>query len=282
MSAPHNPNQPPYPPQGQPQGFPPQQGYPQPPYPQQGYPQQPGYPPQQPFPPQGYPQGGPGYPPPAPPAKKGLPVWAWLIIGLVVLLFLAGIGISIVTYFFVKKAGDVAKNPVSAIVRMAAAANPDIDVLDVNESTGKVTIRDKRSGETLTIDAEDLQSGRITVQSDKGTAVIGGGSNVKPPAWVAIPAGATISGGMTTNTPNGASGTVVFTLQGSVDEAQQFFEDKYKNDGYEQTATSANSSDSGRAIQLVFRHEGRQRNVTVIMTQTGESTGGSITYSEGE
>jgi len=40
MSAPHNPNQPPYPPQGQPQGFPPQQGYPQQPYPQQGYPQQ--------------------------------------------------------------------------------------------------------------------------------------------------------------------------------------------------------------------------------------------------
>jgi hypothetical protein len=97
-----------------------------------------------------------------------------------------------------------------------------------------------------------------------------------------LPSGATVSGGMTANTPNGATGTVVFTFGGSVDDAQQFFEDKYKSMGYEQAATSTNSTDSGRAVQLVFRNEDRHRNVSVVMAQTGEGTGGSVTYSEGQ
>src|SRR5690242_5154797 len=76
---PYGPGNPPppsgYPPQpGQPQGYPPQQPPGQPPY---GYPQQP--------------PGYGGYPPPynQPPKKRGMPVWGWIILGVVGLVIVA-------------------------------------------------------------------------------------------------------------------------------------------------------------------------------------------------
>lgn len=101
-------------PPDQPQYLPPQPQQPQPPqyaqpvppqqYPPQGYPAQ-GYEQQQ---PQGYGQqppvvggqGGPPVGPPAGPPRRGLPVWAWVIIGAVVALF---IGLIIAMAVFVSQ-----------------------------------------------------------------------------------------------------------------------------------------------------------------------------------
>jgi hypothetical protein len=262
MSAPHNPQQPYYPPQQ------PQQGYPQQP---QGYPpQQQGYPPQQ------------GYPQQPPPPKKGMPVWAWLLIGLFAFAFLAIIGVSVAGYFFFKKAEQVARNPLSAIVRMAAAANPDVDVLDVNEATGKVTIRDKKTGKTVTIDGDAIKDGKITIDSDDGHAVLGAGANVKTPSWIFMPAGVKIVGGMTADGKDGAGGTVVFTSTDSLDSLKSFFEDKYKSGGFEQSVSSTSTTNGEQVIQLVFTHENRKRTVTIGAAKTPEGSGGSITFAEGQ
>ena len=91
---PQQPGPPPsYQPQGQQPGYPPQY---QPPAPGQ----QPGYPPQyqpQGYPPQGYPpQGGP------PPKKGGVPVWAWVVMGLVGVMVLLCVG----TVFLISRAAS--------------------------------------------------------------------------------------------------------------------------------------------------------------------------------
>jgi hypothetical protein len=243
----------------------------QPQYPQQPpYPQQQGYPPQQPF------------PPPQPPAKKGIPVWAWLIIGFMAFMLLIGIGGSIIAYMFVNKAQQMAKNPVSALARIAAATNPDIDVVDVDEKTGKVTIRDKKTGKTVTIDGDAIKDGKITIDTDEGHAELGAGANMKTPDWVFLPAGAKIVGGMTGSGAQGAGGTIVFNSNESLDSMKSFFEDKYRAAGYEQKASTTTSTGGDQAIQLMFQHEGRKRSVTIGVAKSGDSMTGSIVYGEGQ
>jgi hypothetical protein len=255
MSAPHNPQQPYYPPQ----------------QPQQGYPQQPqGYPPQQ------------GYPQQPPPPRKGMPIWGWLLIGLFAFALLAIIGVSVAGYFFFKKAEQVARNPLSAIVQIAAAANPDVDVLDVNEKTGKVTIRDKKTGKTVTIDGDAIKDGKITIDTEDGHAAFGTGVNVKTPDWVFMPPGMKIVGGMTADSKDGAGGTVMFSSTQPLDSLKSFFEDKYKSGGFEQSVSSMSTTNGEQVIQLAFTHENRKRTVTIGAAKTDEGSGGSITYAEGQ
>jgi hypothetical protein len=254
MSAPHNPQQPYYPPQ----------------QPQQGYPQQPqGYQPQQ------------GYPRQPPPPKKGMPIWGWLLIGLFAFVFLAVFAVSVAGYFFFKKAEQVARNPLSAIVQIAAAANPDLDVLDVNEATGKVTIRDKKTGKTVTIDGDAIKDGKITIDTEDGHAVLGAGANVKTPGWVFVPADLKVVGGMSANSNDGAGGTVVFTSTQSIDSLKSYFEDQYKSGGFEQSVSSTSTTNGEQVIQLVFTHENRKRTVTIGAAKTPDGSGGSITFAEG-
>lgn len=274
MSGPQNP-QPPFHPQQPPQGYP-QQGYPQQGYPQQGYPQQQGYPP---------PQGGYGPPqgyPPQPPKKSGLPIWAWLIIGFFALMLIVGAAVSYFAYRMVKTVETAGKNPVSAIVRMAAAANPDIDVLNYDESSGKITVRDKKTGKTVTIDADTVKDGKITIETDEGKAEIGAGANVKTPSWVFLPPSIKVVGGLSGSGPKGDSGSVMFQGGGTIAELKTFFEEKYGGAGFNKNQSSVTNSNGDESMQLVFENEARKRTVTVIAAKTSEGVGGSITYAENE
>jgi hypothetical protein len=257
MSAPQNPQQPYHPPQ-------PQQGYPQQGYPQQGYPQQQGYPPQ------------------PPPPRKGMPIWAWLLIGMFTLAVLVVIGASVAAYMFVKKAEQVARNPLAAIVQIAAAANPDIDVVDVNESTGKVTVRDKKTGKTVTIDGDAIRDGKISIDTEDGHAVLGSGANVKMPDWVFIPAGSKVVGGMTANGKDGVGGTVLFTSTEPLDALKSLLEEKYKSAGYEQSVSAMSTTHGEQAMQLAFTHDARKRSVTIGAAKSSEGSGGTITFAEGQ
>ena len=209
-----------------------------------------------------------------------MPIWGWLLIGVAAFAVLFIIGVSVVTYMFVKKAEQVARNPVSAIVQIAAAANPDIDVLDVNENTGKVTIRDKKTGKTVTIDGDAIKDGRISIDTEDGHAVLGAGANIKTPDWVFMPGGAKLVGGMTANGKDGVGGTVVFTSTEPIDALKSFFEEKYKAAGYEQSVSAMSTTNGEQAVQLVFQHENRKRSVTIGAAKSSEGSGGSITFAE--
>jgi hypothetical protein len=219
-------------------------------------------------------------PPPAP--KKGMPIWAWLLVGVFALILIGAIGIFAVSYYFVSKVEQAAKNPISAIVQIAAAANPDIEVLDVNESTGKVTIRNKKDGKTITVDADAIKDGKFTIDSEDGHAEIGAGASVKTPAWVFLPTGANIVGGMTAKTEKGDGGSVVFQSSESLDSLKSFFEDKYKAAGFSQSVSSVSTTNGEQAIQLVFQHEDRKRNVTIAAAKSEAGSGGTIIYGEGQ
>lgn len=277
MSDPQNPRppfSPPPPPGVPPQGFPPPHSQPPP----QGFAPNSGLPPQQGF---GHPPGY-AYPQsfPPPPAKKGVPVWGWVLLGLTALLFIGMAAMSLLAYLFVKKAEDVVRSPVTAVVRMAVAANPDLELLDVNETTGKVTVRDKTTGKVVTIDGDAIRDGKITIGTEEGSAVIGTGSNVKVPAWVVLPSDATIAGGVTGGSSSSDGGTVLFTTSQSVGQLKAFFEEKYKGAGFEASVSTVARDDDEKAMQLIFKHAARNRDVSIHVTDTGGGSSGTITFGE--
>jgi hypothetical protein len=53
-------------------------------------------------------------------------------------------------------------NPGFAAAKMMTALNPDVDVVKADENTGKITLRDKKTGKTAVLDFQDIQKGRIS------------------------------------------------------------------------------------------------------------------------
>jgi hypothetical protein len=63
------------------------------------------------------------------------------------------------------------KNPTYAALSLAAAVNPNVQVVSEDERTGKITLRNKRTGEKVTINTNDFTPeniGKALEQASKG------------------------------------------------------------------------------------------------------------------
>ena len=95
--------------------------------------------------------------------------------GIFVLTSIAVIGGGLFVAHKVKQAGIdpelIEKNPGLAAAKMIAAMNPDVDVVSTDENSGTITLRDKKSGETVTMNFEDVEKGRIVFEGKGGEKV---------------------------------------------------------------------------------------------------------------
>jgi len=214
-----------------------------------------------------------------PPAKKGTPIWVWLLVGFFGLALMVVAAAGMFMYWAASKVKEVGANPGTAIVKMIAAANPDIDVIDSDEKAGKITVRDKKTGKVVTIDMDSVKDGKISIETDEGKAVFGGAASVKAPDWVFIPPGATVQGGFTSTNQGRAAGSIVVQSKESVTALKAMFEEKYKSAGYDSELSVATSgSDEGAHLQ--FQHKDRKRNVIVSLGKSPEGSMANIAYSE--
>jgi hypothetical protein len=119
------------------------------------------------------------------PAKQGMGTGAKIAIGCgaVAILSIVVVGVAIVAggMFVAKKAKDagfdtelMARNPGLAAARMMVTANPDLDLVDMDEDRGTLTIRNKETGETLTVDFKDIEEGRLTFSTEEGEVTFRG------------------------------------------------------------------------------------------------------------
>lgn len=224
--------------------------------------------------------GHPPYPQPPRPVKKGMPVWAWILIGFMGLVIVASIAIMAVSAYFVRKATDIASNPVAAIAKIAAATNPDIEVLDVDETSRRVTIKDRKSGKTVTIDADQLEGGRLEIETEDGKMVAGGPAAVKVPSWVPTISGLTPAGGMTTTAGGQEAGNVIYKSDQSFDDTSKAWEDTISSAGYTQTTSSTTTGGDGRVRQMIFSDESAGRQVSVMIIQNNDGVATTLTYSQ--
>lgn len=240
------------------------------------------------------------YPPPPPPAaatpkKKGLPPLAWVAIGcgaLVVIAVLVVMGVvGFAGYKLKQVAKDIEEKPVTSLGRMVALANPELEFVEADEETRRVTFRNTKTGETLTVNADDIEEGRITfetpegkvtlgaegsgesgtlsVTTDEGTAVLRGGSDAGDlPDWVLTYPGAEVSGTFSMSAGENTSGAFGQATDDSVGEVAAHFERELEAAGFE--------------VQVHSFSGGGQQQRTLIATSDDPPRSISVTVGTGD
>jgi hypothetical protein len=107
--------------------------------------------------------------PPSPgpaPAKSGNRVLIIIVCVVLGFLLLVGGCVATCTYLVSKKARELSrsaqKNPVFTSLSLAASMSPDVEVVSKDESSGKIVVHNKRTGENVTINANDFTPENIS------------------------------------------------------------------------------------------------------------------------
>lgn len=240
--------------------------------------------------------------PPQPPAaapasKKGSPLF-WILGGCLGLIVVAGIIAVFTGVFVARKAGlDPAlmkQNPGLAVAKMMATMNPDIEVLSVDEDRGIISVREKKTGKTMTMNLKDAQKGKIVFQDDQNKSVeiqtqgegeeasveirssegtVRMGANAgQLPDWLPSYPGAESAGTFGFSAENGNAGSCAFKTGDSVESVASFYEDALKNAGFVVQKTTTQIPGKGSFIMLMAADDSTRRNAHVTAASSEEGT----------
>lgn len=251
-----------------------------------------------------YPPTPPPQAPMAPP-KKTSP-WIWILGGCGVLVVLIVLALVATGLFVAKKVKDAGldpdllkKNPAVAVTKMLAAANPDIEVLDVDEDRGIVRLRDRKTGKSMTMDFEDVKKGRIVMKGEDGEEVTlqggdsGGGlfsmkskdRNVSiggkwnPPSWVPTYPGATVTASATGQDAEGEAGGGFFETNDSLEQVLDYYENELKGEGMQVTRNVFSPDGKNTVGSITAADEGNKRYVNVNYGVSDKGKMVHLTYS---
>lgn len=117
-----------------------------------------------------------------------MPMWAKVLLGLGALVIVGILGIAGVTYYFVQKITNEPGGVMGAAVRMA---NPDYEIISINEQTRTLVVRHKKTGKEGPIGFDRLRNGAIH-PSDIGLSNDEAGVMAMP-EWLIYPGAAEVS-----------------------------------------------------------------------------------------
>lgn len=261
------------------------------------YPPPPGQPP---YPP---PPGQPPYPPPGqyqqgqPPKKSKALMWTligcggFLLVGII-----AFVAIGFWGYNKAKQAGfdpDLAqRNPALAAAKFAMMNNPDVEFISIDEGKNTITIKDKKSGKVITINAEQAKDGKVVISEDgkekvsiqgdgdkgsveintpDGKTKIGSNSVDNLPDWLPQYPGVKIEGNYSNETAESSGVGYNFSTSDSLQQVMDFFESRLKAEGFKITKSTSqtNGRDSG---SVVANDANYKRNIVVnLSTEEGQT-----------
>jgi len=242
----------------------------------------------------------PSYPPPAP--KKGMGPLAWIGIGCGVLALIACIvigGLLAAGGWFIKKQADkFEKNPSLAAAELIVRANPDLEVVSTDQNAGTLTIRNKKTGEVVTMNAKDAENGHIEFKTKDGTAVFdasakdgtlkvtdekgnqvatlqagGGGAPQNLPSWLPVYPGATVQGVFDAKSAEGGR-TLSFTVTttDAADKVLDFYKSRFEEAGLKVDSTVNASGGGGTGSVLTANGENPSRSASLLISSTGNQT----------
>jgi hypothetical protein len=242
--------------------------------------------------------------PPAPGAKKMSPL-AKVGIGCLIVAVLCAIAIGVLfsagVHFLKKKA----ENPTLAAAELMVRANPDLEVVDSDSKAGTLTIRNTKTGEVVTMNAKDIEDGKITFTTKEGTTVFdaskngenggsvkvtnekgeqatfsaGEGAPKDLPSWVPSYAGGTVAGSYDATTAEGRSAAFTVTTSDSVDKVVEFYESQLKAAGL---TVQKNSFEGGgqKTVMLVGTGSDDKRTMTVSVSPAEGKTQAVVNFNE--
>jgi hypothetical protein len=247
-------------------------------------------------------------PPAAPAGKKTSPL-VWILVGCGGLVLLVAIIMLVAGVFVAKKAGsylkDAEKNPAMAAAKMIVAMNPELETVSADDKAGTITIRNKKTGEVITLDLEDVKEGKIRfknekgeeaeisasgdgetgkleIKSSEGSMTFGAGGEADRPDWVPEYPGSQPQGMYSTKGAQGLSAAFTFQTSDSPEDVMAFYEEQLKSAGFEVTTSSMKKAGklSGGLVNGQLGQPKRIVHVTV--TDEDGGTRVAVNYSEGE
>jgi uncharacterized protein YneF (UPF0154 family) len=243
------------------------------------------------------------------PAKKGLPVWAWVGIGCGGLVILVLIVVMAAGFFVANKVKDVAAdfedNPAMATAKMIVKVNPDLEEVATDEEAGTITVRNKKTGEVVTVNFDDIQDGKLSFTTDKGevkvdasqleengsmTVTSEDGSVVfaagKPsakdlPSWVPVYPGTEPSSRHSMRTETTLSGGFEIATDDALADVLEFYRSELESAGYE-ISVNTYTQDATEGGMVNGSDEAEQRSIVVILSrEAGENTKAVVSFNEG-
>lgn len=243
---------------------------------------------------------------PAPAAKKTSPL-VWVLGGCGVIALLVVLVLAVGGFIIGKKvknfAKDAERNPAVAAAEMAVRFNPEIEVVDKDYDRGTITIRNKKTGEVLTMDAEDVKNGRIRFRNEKGEevtfegkgegkdgqfkistregeATFGAGAEANLPSWLAEYPGGESQGAYSSTEGDAVAGGYTFQTPDSVQEVIDFYKARLEGEGFK--VTTSTFQQDGRTAGGSLSGEGSRGRETHLGLLRGDDgrTVVTVTYKQ--
>jgi hypothetical protein len=207
-------------------------------------------------------------------------VWILLGLGVMVVLFIGALTVGGI--FVVHKARQAGldpalweRNPGIAVTKLLTAANPDAEIMSIDERGGIVVVRDRKTGKTIRMNFADIKRGRMSFDSDEGrvslTAAADG--SIQLPAWLPSYAGAHDAGGISASGGNGDSGTYGFQTADPPAAVVSFYEAALKKAGFEiqnkiesGVATILTAESANTAVNLAAAPDNGHTSVTLTFS----------------
>jgi hypothetical protein len=180
---------------------------------------------------------------------------------------------------------------------MSIAANPNLEMVSVDEGRQNITLRDKQTGKVTTMSWDDAKKGRFTFSEDgkeavsitsggasggmemksaDGTVKIGG--DTKVPTWVPDYPGSDPKGVFSANAKDGDTGSFAFKTRDASNKVIKYYQDEFQSSGLKITNNISSLNGQSSAGMLVAQDETKKRTVTVIIGQDSGRTAVSVTY----
>jgi hypothetical protein len=223
----------------------------------------------------------------------------WVLGGFVNLALLAMVTCGIGGYFLMRKAKEsgvdsvlLSKNPAYAGAKLAVTLNPEIEIVTADDSTGTLTIRDKRTGKTssMRFDAATKQmvvvdengkessirysgngdNASVVVQGPDGSAKFGAAAANNMPSWVPGYPNSKSSGSVTTSADGATNYVSSFTTGDSLQTVFDYYQNQLKTAGFNITQTYT----SGTSAMLTG--ENGKHSVSLTASSSGKETQASL------
>ena len=212
---------------------------------------------------------------PLPVRRKTSPlVWILAAIGGVILL---GILCLFAVGFY------IARNPDAVWAKLITLANPDAEVLNVNNISKQITIRDKRNGKEVTVSFDDIKNGRFRLTAtdengNVGRVEMGAGSG-KLPVWLPTYPGVKIESHLSGMGDSGneaaEGGMYTFITADDPGRVLNFYQEKCHDLGMRVDRSIA----TGDSRKIAAEDEdGRRTLLVVIRSNPDGGSSGIVTY----
>ena len=237
--------------------------------------------------------------PVAPMPRKGVSPIVWILVGIFGFFLLIGVIFTIGVGIFVHK---VKQNPALAAAKLLTMANPDVEVVGSDDRRNTVTLRDRKTHETITVDLDEIQKGRINFRGPKGeTASIqanmdgqngtlevkgpdgsmkfGAGAGAKIPDWVPAYPGVSPQANFTMTAKDGEAGNFTFNTKDAPDAVLGFYEKGLKQAGFKITSNITGNAGGHTGGMISGEEEATRHTVVVIVGADSGSTGVNVSFS---